>query len=121
MGIAAGVLLLLMSIAHIVYGEQKQIPALKAISQDQIMIGSLRIMIYQSGCILLAIGLTQLLWQLEYLQLTGVARYFPVAIVLINVLTSFFIILIKHRQIFKITFPQFIIFSIIILLQWLSI
>jgi len=33
MGISAGILLVLISIAHIVYGELKQIPALKEITK----------------------------------------------------------------------------------------
>ena len=46
----------IISIAHNIYGEKKQVPELKKISNDSIMIGSLRIMIYQGGVLLLAIG-----------------------------------------------------------------
>ena len=45
MGILAGILLVLISIAHNIYGEKKQIPELKKLTTDPIMIGSLRVMI----------------------------------------------------------------------------
>ncbi len=56
MGIAAGVLLVKISIAHNKYGEKKQIPALKELSKASIMIGSQRIMIFQGGVLLFAVG-----------------------------------------------------------------
>jgi hypothetical protein len=120
MGIAAGILLVLISIAHNIYGEKKQIPALKEITKDSITIGSQRIMIFQGGILLLAVGIIQVLVSLDIIVLTGVARYFPVGIVLINVFTSLFFILLAHKEILKITIPQYIIFSIIIILQFLS-
>ena len=49
MGIIAGILLVLMSVAHIIFGEKKQIPDLKELTQDSIIIGSQRIMIFQGG------------------------------------------------------------------------
>ena len=49
MGIAAGIIIILISIAHNIYGEKKQIPELKKITNDPIIIGSLRIMIFQGG------------------------------------------------------------------------
>ena len=120
MGIAAGILLVLISIAHNIYGEKKQIPALKEITKDSIKIGSQRIMIFQGGFLLLAVGIIQILASVDIIVLTGAAQYFPVGIVLINVCTSLFIILFAHREILNITIPQFIIFSVIICLQLLS-
>ena len=120
MGIAAGILLVLVSIAHNIYGEKKQIPALKEITKDSITIGSQRIMIFQGGILLLAVGIIQILSSLDIIVLTGVARYFPVGIVLINVCTSLFLILLAHKEILKITIPQFVIFIAIISLQLLS-
>lgn len=49
MGIAAGIMIILVSVAHNIYGEKKQLPALKKVSNDPIMTGSLRIMIFQGG------------------------------------------------------------------------
>ena len=57
MGIIAGTLLVLMSIAHNIFGEKKQIPDLKELTQDSIIIGSQRIMIFQGGILLLAVGI----------------------------------------------------------------
>ena len=120
MGIAAGIIIILISIAHNIYGEKKQIPELKKITNDSIMIGSLRIMIFQGGIMLLAVGIIQVLVSANLIQLPGVSAYFPVTIVLINFITSFIIAGFIHREVFKITIPQFVIFSIIIVLQFLS-
>ncbi|KAB1065986.1 hypothetical protein [Salibacter halophilus] len=121
MGIAAGILIVLMSIAHNVYGEKKQIPELKKLTSNPIMIGSLRIMIFQGGILLLAVGVVQVLTSAEVIELPGISVYFPVGLVLINFLTSLFIAAFIHREIFKITIPQFVIFTLIIILQILSI
>ena len=120
MGIAAGILLLIISIVHNVYGEKKQIPALKELTKDSIMIGSQRIMIFQGGILLFAVGIIQILVSIDTVVLTGVARYFPVGIVLINVCTSLFFILLAHKEVLKITIPQFVIFIVIISLELVS-
>lgn len=120
MGLTAGILIILISIAHSIYGEKKQIPDLKKITNDAITIGSLRIMIHQGGLLLLAVGIVQVLVAINYIQLNGISAYFPLGIVLINTITSFIIALIFHREIFKITLPQFIIFAAIIALQFLA-
>ena len=121
MGLAAGIIILLISFAHILYGEKKQIPDLKQITQDPILIGLLRIMIYQGGIILLAVGILQVLVSIHFVVLTGISVYFPVGIVLLNFLTSLLIIVVFHREVFKVTGPQFVIFSVIIVLLFLSI
>lgn len=120
MGIAAGILIILISIAHNIYGEKKQVPELKKVTNDSIMIGSLRIMIFQGGILLLAVGIIQVLVSADIIQLPGISAYFPVGIVVINFITSLVIAVIIHREVFKVTIPQFVIFSIIIVLQFLS-
>ena len=120
MGTAAGIIIILISIVHTIYGEKKQIPELKKITNDSIMIGSLRIMIFQGGILLLAVGIIQVLVSANFIQLPGISAYFPVGIVLINFITSLTIAGFIHREVFKITIPQFVIFSIIIALQFLS-
>ena len=120
MGIAAGIIIILISIAHNIYGEKKQIPDLKKITDDPIMIGSLRIMIFQGGILLLAVGVIQVLVSINYIQLHGISAYFPVGIVLINFITSLIIAGFMHREVLKITIPQFVIFSVVIVLQLLS-
>lgn len=120
MGVAAGIILILISIAHNIYGEKKQIPELKAISSDPIMIGALRIMIYQGGILLFVTGIIQVLSSVHFIELPGISAYFPLGVVLLNFLTSLIIILLIHREVLKITIPQFVIFTIIIVLQYLS-
>ena len=116
MGIAAGIIIILISIAHNIYGEIKQIAALKKITNDAIMIGSLRIMIYQGGIILLAVGIIQVLISLHFIQLSGISAYFPIGIVLINFVISLLITLFLHREVLRVIIPQFVIFTIIIAL-----
>lgn len=82
MGIAAGLLLVIISIAHNIYGEKKQIPALKELTKDSIIIGSQRIMIFQGGLLLFAVGIIQILVSIDIIILTGVSRYFPLGVVL---------------------------------------
>ena len=103
MGIAAGIIIIIISIAHNFYGEKKQIPELKKITNDSIMIGSLRIMIFQGGILLLAVGIIQVLVSANVIQLAGVSAYFPVGIVLINFITSLIIAGFIHREVFKTT------------------
>jgi len=117
MGIVAGILIILISFAHNIYGEKKQIPELKKITGDSVMIGSLRIMIYQGGILLLAVGIIQLLVSANLIRLPGISAYIPVGIVLINFFTSLIIAGLMHKEVLKITIPQFVIFSIIIILQ----
>ena len=120
MGIAAGILIILISIAHNIYGEKKQIPELKKITNNSIIIGSYRIMIFQGGILLLAIGIVQVLVSANIIQLPGISAYFPVGVVIINFVTSLAIAGIIHREVFKVTIPQFVVFSLIIVLQFLS-
>lgn len=121
MGLIAGILLVLLSFVHNIYGERKQIPDLKAITQDPIMIGSLRVMIFQGGILLLAVGIIQILIALDTIELTGIARFFPVGIVLLDFGTFLVITALFHRDLFRITIPQIIVFVLIIVLQLISI
>ena len=120
MGLAAGILLVLISIAHGVYGEKKQIPPLKKLSTDSVMIGSLRVMVLQGGLLLLAVGIIQILTSVDAIELTGIARYFPVGIVSLNFCVALLIAVFAHREVLKVTIPQFIVFLVIIVLQLLS-
>ncbi len=120
MGLIAGILLILLSIVHNIYGEKKQIPDLKQITDDPVMIGSLRVMIFQGGVLLFAVGVVQILVAIDAIELTGVARFFPVGIVLLDFCTFLVITAMIHRDLFKITVPQIIIFVIIISLQILA-
>ena len=120
MGLIAGILLILLSIAHNVYGEKKQIPDMKELTDDPIQIGSLRVMIFQGGLLLLAVGIIQILVSVGAIELLGVARFFPVGIILLNFSTFLFVAIVVHRELFKITIPQIVIFIVIIGLQLFS-
>jgi len=84
------------------------------------MIGSLRIMIFQGGILLFAVGIIQVLVSAEIIKLPGISAYFPIGIVLINFITSLIIAGFIHREVFKVTIPQFVFFLIIIVMQFLS-
>lgn len=120
MGIAAGIMIIIISIAHNIYGEKKQIPDLKKITNDSVMIGSMRIMIFQGGILLFAVGIIQVLVSANIIRLPGLSAYFPVGIILLNFITSLLIAGFIHREVFKITIPQFVVFGVIIILQLLS-
>ncbi|MFB6318614.1 hypothetical protein [Saccharicrinis sp. FJH54] len=120
MGIAAGIMIILISIAHNVYGEKKQVPELKKITSNPVMIGSLRIMIFQGGLLLLAVGIIQVLVSAGIVHLPGISAYFPAGIVLINFITSLVIAALIHREVLKVALPQFVFFAVIIVLQFLS-
>ena len=120
MGLAAGILLIIISIAHNIYGEKKQILALKELTKDSLMIGSQSIMIFQGGMLLFAVGIIQILVSVDIIVLTGVARYFPVGVVAINFCTALIITIFVHKEVLKITIPQYIIFIIIMCLQLFS-
>lgn len=120
MEIAAGILLVLIGIVHNIYGEKKQIPALKELTKDSIMIGSQRIMIIQGGMLMLAVGIIQILVSLDIMVLTGAARYFPLGVVALNFCTALIITVFAHKEVLKITVPQFIIFIVIMTFQFLS-
>jgi hypothetical protein len=53
--------------------------------------------------------------------LSGIAVYFPVGVVGINLLKFLLVALLKHRSLFSIISFQMIVFTIIIILQILSI
>lgn len=116
----SAILLIIISIVHFIYGEKKQIPDLKKITADSIMIGSLRIMIIQGGFVILFAGIIQMLVALDVIVLGGIARYFPLSLVLINFVVALSTTLLMHREIFKITLPQFVIFGVIFVLQILA-
>lgn len=70
---------------------------------------------------LLAVGIIQLLIAQGIIELTGIARFFPVGIVLLNFGTFLVITAVFQRELFRITIPQIIVFVLIIALQLVSI
>ena len=121
MELAAGILIIIISIIHVIYGEKQQISVLNKITDDSILIGSFRVMSFQGGFLLFAVGLIQVLNFLNIITLSGIAIYFPVGIICINILTFLLIAIIKHKKLFSIIAFQLVIFTIIITLQILAI
>ena len=121
MELAAGILIIIISIIHVIYGEKQQISVLNKITDDSILIGSFRVMSFQGGFLLFAVGLIQVLNFLNIITLSGIAIYFPVGIICINILTFLLIAIIKHKKLFSIIAFQLVIFTIIITLQILVI
>jgi len=118
---AVGMILILMSMVHVIYGEKMQVAELKKLNASNLLIGSFRVMSLQGGVLLFAVGIVELLTFFQFLTLTGFAMYIPVGIVCLNVLSVFMIAFTKHPELIKATIPQFIIILIIISLQLLSV
>lgn len=121
MKLIVGIILILMSIVHVIYGEKMQTNNLKQLKADSILIGSFRSMSLQGGLILFAVGLMEIMVYLGIIELIGIAVYIPLGIVSLNMIAVLVVALLKHRDLIKATVPQFIIFSFILLLQALSI
>jgi len=117
MELAAGLLIIIISILHIVYGEKQSIAALSKLTDDSILIGSVRVMSLQGGILLFCVGMIHILSFLNVITLTGVALFFPLGIVSINLLTFLMVALLKHRKLFSIIVFQSIVFTIIIVRQ----
>ncbi|MBN2071309.1 MAG: hypothetical protein JW814_07630 [Candidatus Krumholzibacteriota bacterium] len=117
MAILTGILILLIGIVHIIFGEVSQIPELMKHLDDPAIIGSVRVMIYQGGVILLGVGLLQFLRGLNRVQLRGVASWIPVGIIILNIFTFILVGLLFDLIVIRIAFPQLIIFLIIIVLM----
>ena len=77
-------------------------------------------MIFQGGILLFAVGIIQILVSIDTVVLTGVSRYFPVGVVAINFCTALIITVFAHKEVLKITIPQYILFIIIMCLQLFS-
>jgi len=119
--LAAGIILILMSIIHVVYGEKVQVSELKQLKAKNLLIGSMRVMSLQGGVLLFAVGMVEIMVFFHLVNLTGFATYMPLGIVCLNVISVFIVAFIKHPELIKATIPQFLIILIIITLQLLSV
>lgn len=116
----AGILLLILSLAHVVYGERKLLPDLASKLKDPFLVGSMRVMSMQGGVLLLLIAMLQLSVAGEVITLSGRAQFIPVVLVVANVLTFLVVTLIKHPILLRYTIPQMGLFGLVILLMLLS-
>lgn len=119
--LVVGCILIILSIVHIWYGEKNQVSSLMKVTEDSILVGSFRVMSVQGGVILFALGLLHLLNVLGWIVLSGIAVYFPLLIILINVVSFIVVGVFVHRDLFKIVVPQLLIFSVLIILEILLI
>ena len=102
MELAAGILIVVISILHVVYGEKQPVANLGKLTDDSILIGSVRVMSLQGGILLFAVGLIQILNFLNVITLLGIARYFPLGIICINLLAFLGVAIFKHQKLFSI-------------------
>ena len=120
MALAAGIILILISIVHIIFGEKQSIAQVSGLTDDPILIGSVRVMSTQGGVLLFAVGVVDLLSFFGVLTLSGAAAFFPLGIVLINFGTFLALAIFKHRELLSISVVQIVVFTIIIILQALA-
>ncbi|HEU4964223.1 MAG TPA: hypothetical protein VFV52_10285 [Bacilli bacterium] len=120
MELTAGIMLVLLSILHVAYGEKMQVPLLKQATDDSILLGAYRVMSLQGGLLLFAVGLINILNATSVITLQGIAVYFPLGIILLNILGFMVIAFSRHRELFKITVPQFLLFLIVVTLESLA-
>ena len=121
MELAAGLLIIVMSILHIIYGEKNPIAALSTLTDNSILIGSFRVMSLQGGLLLLVVGLIHILQFFNIITLVGIAVFFPLGLICINLIAFLLIALFKHKDLFSIITFQLAAFTVIIILQILSV
>ena len=120
MELAAGILVLLISILHIIYGERQPLRQLMGLTDDEVLIGSVRVMSLQGGVLLFAVGSIHFLHYFNLIALTGIAAYFPLGIICINLFTFLVVAIFKHQKLFSVIAFQLVVFTAIIVLQILS-
>ncbi|WP_248930398.1 hypothetical protein [Paenibacillus hamazuiensis] len=113
----AGIVLIVMSIAHVIYGEVMHITALKSMAADDFLIGSYRAMSLQGGLLLAAVGIVELLSAERVISLPGFTAFIPLGIVSINLIAFAVIIAAGYRHLLQYSIPQLPVFIIIIGIQ----
>lgn len=121
MKLVVGIILVVMSVVHVIYGEKIQVDELKKLNASHLLIGSFRVMSLQGGMILFAVGVVEVLAFYNLVVLTGVAAYIPLGILCLNVLSVLIVSFIKHKELIKAVIPQLLIFLIIIVLELLTV
>ncbi|QST00334.1 hypothetical protein IMZ31_01665 [Pontibacillus sp. ALD_SL1] len=121
MKLVVGVILIMMSMVHVIYGEKMQVDELKTLKASPLLIGSFRVMSLQGGMILLAVGVVEVLTFYNLVVLTGVAAFIPLGILCLNVLSVFIVSFIKHQELIKAVIPQLLIFLTIIIIELLTV
>ena len=120
MELTAGLLIIIISILHIFYGERQPVRQLMGLTDDEVLIGSVRVMSFQGGVLLFAVGIIHLLNYFNLIALSGIAAYFPLGIICINLFTFLGVAIFKHQKLFSVIAFQLLVFTAIIVLQILS-
>ena len=121
MNLVVGIMLILLSIVHVVYGEKEQVSLLKKMDRNNILIGSFRVMSLQGGLLLFAVGVVEILVFAGSIALTGFAVFIPLGLVCLNLMAFLIVALVKNQELIKNAIPQLIIFAIIITFQIISV
>ncbi len=114
MALISGILIILVGVVHLIYGEIVQLKALSESISDMITIGSTRIMIYQGGVLLILVGAMQVLKGLKKIKVKGFVSYIPIGYIIANFSTYLILGLLLHPQVIRSSIPQIIIFVIIL-------
>lgn len=117
MKLAAGLILIVLSVIHVIYGEKMQVSILKQTGVDRVLIGSYRVMSLQGGLFLLAGGAIELLSYTGLLSLTGFTAFVPMGMIAINLIGFLVVSVFKHQELLKLTVPQLVIFGVVLGLQ----
>lgn len=96
MKLVVGIILIVMSIVHVIYGEKMQVNVLKKLGVNNILIGSYRVMSFQGGLLLFAVGVVEIMVYTGLIVLTGFAIFMPLGIVCLNVISVFIVAIVKH-------------------------
>jgi hypothetical protein len=112
--VLTGILIFLLGLIHILFGEISQIPELMRHLDDPVIIGSMRVMIYQGGVILLGVGALQFLKGSGRVELRGAASWIPVGIIVLNIVTFLMVGLISEFAVIRTALPQLVVFIVII-------
>jgi len=115
MSLQGGLLLFAVGVVEIM------VYALKKLEANNTLIGSFRVMSLQGGLLLFAVGVVEIMVYAGIIGLTGFAIFIPLGIVCLNVISVFIVAIVKHKELFKVIIPQFLIFGVIIILQLFSV
>ncbi|MBN2461433.1 MAG: hypothetical protein JXB60_07480 [Candidatus Cloacimonetes bacterium] len=74
-------------------------------------------MIYQGGIILIGAGIIQFLEGLKCIRLSGITKYYPMGVIIFNLVAFLTIAFLFHPKLLLLALPQLIVFMIIILLM----
>lgn len=87
MNLVVGIIILLISVAHYIYGFKELYPKINKNEIDYLVEASFKIMYIREGLILIIVGLLHIMLQFQIIELNGIARFTPITIIILNILT----------------------------------